>query len=93
MPAPDLDSDEGRAAYRKELRQVARPLRAGGLALVVGAAVLILMTRQGPAGLVEWAFTASYVMLGLGWVCVIGAVYTRTRHHKRRMRELEGASS
>ena len=45
MPAPDLDSDEGRAAYRKELRQVARPLRAGGLALVVGAALLFLFPR------------------------------------------------
>lgn len=93
MPAPDLDSDEGRAAYRKELRMVARPLRAGGLALVVGAAMLILLTRQGTPGLGEWAFTLSYVMLGFGWACVIGAIYTRNRHHKRRMRELQGASS
>ena len=93
MPSPDLNSDEGRAAYRKELRGVARPLRAGGLALVVGAAVLILVVRQENAAWSSWAFTASYVMLGLGWVAVIAAVYLRTRHHRRRMRELDEASS
>ncbi|MBB3870868.1 MAG: hypothetical protein KYX67_00725 [Brevundimonas sp.] len=93
MPGPDLDSDEGRAAYRKELRLVARPLRAGGLALVVGAAMLILLTRQGTPGLGDWAFTLSYVMLGAGWACVIGAIYARNRHHKRRMRQLDVMSS
>ncbi|WP_395943530.1 hypothetical protein [Brevundimonas sp.] len=93
MTKPDLDTDEGRAAYRKELRQVARPLRAGGLALVVGAAVLILLTRQGTPGLGEWAINLSYVMLGLGWASVIAAIWTRTQHHKRRMRELDGAAS
>lgn len=93
MASPDLDTEEGRAAYRKELRGVARPLRAGGLALVVGAAVLILVVRQGNPAWSSWAFTASYVMLGLGWALVIAAIYMRTRHHKRRMKELDGAAS
>ena len=83
MPAPDLSTEEGRAAYRKELRGVGRPLRAGGLAMVVGAAVLILLSRQGTVG--DWAVTVSYGMLAAGWAMVIAAVYMRTRHHKRRL--------
>jgi hypothetical protein len=85
MPAPDLSTDEGRAAYRKELRGVGRPLRAGGLAMVVGAAVLILISRQGAVG--EWAITVSYGMLAAGWAMVIAAIWMRTRHHKRRLAE------
>ena len=85
MPAPDLNTKEGRAAYRKELRAVGRPLRAGGLALVVGAAVVILMTRQGALG--AWAVNASYFMLAAGWVMVLAAIWMRTRHHKRRLAE------
>ena len=42
MTRPNLDSDEGRAAYRAELRRVAWPLRWGGLALIVVAAGLVL---------------------------------------------------
>lgn len=87
MPAPDLTTDEGRIAYRKELRAVGRPLRAGGLAMVVAAAVLILMSRQGTFGIGEWGVTVSYGMLAAGWVMVITAIYMRTRHHKRRLAE------
>jgi hypothetical protein len=32
-------------------------------------------------------------MLGAGWACVIGAIYARNRHHKRRMRQLDVMSS
>ena len=85
MSRPDLSTDDGRAAYRKELRSVGRPLRAGGLAMVVGAAMLILISRQGAIG--AWAVNASYFMLAAGWVMVISAIYLRTRHHKRRLAE------
>ena len=85
MSPPDLNTDEGRAAYRKELRGVGRPLRAGGLAMVVGAAVLILISRQGAVG--PWAVNLSYFMLAAGWVMVIAAIWMRTRHHKRRLAE------
>ncbi|WP_295707147.1 hypothetical protein [uncultured Brevundimonas sp.] len=87
MSAPNLETDEGRAAYRKELRSVGRPLRAGGLAMVVAAAVLILMVRQQTPRLGEWAVNLSYLMLAAGWVMVIAAVWMRTRHHKRRLAE------
>ena len=85
MAPPDLNTDEGRAAYRKELRGVGRPLRAGGLAMVVGAALLILISRQGTVG--PWAVNVSYFMLAAGWAMVIAAIWRRTRHHKRRLAE------
>lgn len=85
MAPPDLNTDEGRAAYRKELRGVGRPLRAGGLAMVVGAALLILISRQGTVG--PWAVNVSYLMLAAGWAMVIAAIWMRTRHHKRRLAE------
>ena len=85
MSPPDLNTEAGRAAYRKELRGVGRPLRAGGLAMVVGAAVLILISRQGTVG--AWAVNVSYFMLAAGWAMVIAAIWMRTRHHKRRLAE------
>lgn len=87
MPAPDLSTEEGRAAYRKELRGVGRPLRAGGLAMVVAAALLILLSRNGTFGIGEWGVTVSYAMLAAGWAMVIAAIWMRTRHHKRRLAE------
>ncbi len=45
MSLPDLSTDEGRAAYRKELMAVGRPYRLGGLALVVAGAGYIIGTR------------------------------------------------
>lgn len=87
MAAPDLSTDEGRAAYRKELRAVARPLRAGGLAMVVAAALLILLVRNGTFGIGQWGITVSYGMLAAGWAMVIAAIWQRTRHHKRRLAE------
>ena len=38
MSRPDLNTEEGRAAYRRELRRVAWPIRWGGLGLIVLAA-------------------------------------------------------
>ena len=75
MSPPDLNTEEGRAAYRKELRNVGRPLRAGGLAMVVGAAVLILISRQGAenygmalaAAVLLGLLTASVMLLAERW--------------------------
>ena len=50
-----------------------------------GAALLILISRQGAVG--PWAVNASYFMLAAGWVMVIAAIWMRTRHHKRRLAE------
>lgn len=83
MSAPDLETDEGRAAYRKELRRVAWPLRWGGLLLIVIAAAWVLFFGgAGGGGLV-----IAYAMLAIGWGMVLAAVFIRTRHHKRRLEE------
>lgn len=87
MSRPDLETEEGRAAYRKELRRVAWPLRWGGLALIVAAALLLLAARNGTIGPMQGALNLSYIMLGVGWICVLAAIWMRTQHHKRRLSE------
>jgi len=84
---PDLQSEEGRAAYRKELRQVALPLRWTGFGLIVVAAIWVLAARDSDyAG----TLTIAYGLLATGWVLVVAGVYMRTRHHRRRMAEIDG---
>ncbi len=85
MSVPDLNTDEGRAQYRRELRQVAQPYRWGGLALILLAAVVVTAASRGV--LPEMATLIGYGMLALGWALVILAVFLRTRHHKRRLAE------
>ena len=84
---PDLDTDDGRAAYRKELRRVAMPVRWGGLGLIVLGAVLALMARTGTLGLDNTVMPAAYAALAFGWVLVLAAIVIRTRHHRRRLAE------
>ncbi|WP_396593421.1 hypothetical protein [Brevundimonas sp. R86498] len=92
-PPPDLDTEEGRAAYRAELRKVALPLRWTGLGLIVAAALLVVAVSRDWAGVPEGAVVVGYGMLAAGWVLVIATVFLRTRHHRRRMAELEGSPS
>ena len=87
MTRPNLDSDEGRAAYRAELRRVGWPLRWGGLALIVVAAGLVLAVKDGKFGLSEDLMLIAYGLLAMGWALVVTAIFMRTRHHKRRLAE------
>lgn len=87
MSLPDLDSEEGRAAYRKELRMVAWPIRWGGLGLIVLGALLALGARYGTLGLDNGVMPFAYFALALGWAMVLAAIFIRTQHHKRRLRE------
>ena len=89
--APDLDTEAGRAAYRKELRQVALPLRWGGLGLIILAALFCVAASRGLLGLPEESIVIGYGMLAIGWALVIATTFLRTRHHRRRMAELDGA--
>lgn len=86
MTRPDLNTD-GVAAYRRELKQVGRPLRFAGLALIVAAALLILSVREGWIGGGELTTNVGYGMLALGWASFIAATFIRTRYHRRRMSE------
>ncbi len=84
---PDLNTEEGRAAYRRELRRVAWPIRWGGLGLIVLGALLALGARQGVMGLDNGVMTFAYGCLAVGWAMVLAAIFMRTQHHKRRLRE------
>jgi hypothetical protein len=87
MSRPDLDTEEGRAAYRKELRQVAWPVRWWGLSLILLGALFTLAVSRGMFGLAENAIVVGYGMLAFGWALVVAAVYMRTRHHRQRLME------
>ena len=87
---PDLETEEGRAAYRAELRKVALPLRWAGLAMILLAAVFCVGASRGFMGLPEGSVVIGYGLLAGGWALVIATTYLRNRHHRRRMAELEG---
>jgi hypothetical protein len=87
MSVPDLNTEEGRAAYRRELRRVAWPLRWGGLGLIVLGALLALGARYGTLGLGNGVMPFAYAAVAFGWAGVLAAIYMRTQHHKRRRRE------
>jgi hypothetical protein len=87
MARPDLESPEGRAAYRAELKRVGWKYRLGGFVLIVVAALLVVIARDGKFGLTEDAVTVAYGLLFAGWALVITAIFQRTRYHKRRMAE------
>lgn len=87
MSLPDLNTEDGRAAYRKELRKVALPIRWGGLALIVLGAILALMARNSVFGATNSILPVAYAALGLGWGLVLAGIVIRTRYHKRRLAE------
>ncbi|WP_260581499.1 hypothetical protein [Sphingopyxis sp. PET50] len=89
MSRPDLTDAEARAAYRRELRGVARWPRLAGFVLILGAVGLWAWPRSGgpwflgPLPTQTWA----WISLGLGWAIWIGVIVARTRHHRARMAE------
>jgi hypothetical protein len=81
---PNLDDPAARAAYKRELRSLARVPRRLGFALVaLGAGGLIYAQTRGivagPLRPVAWAAIA------VGWLNLIAAMIYRTRYHKGRM--------
>jgi hypothetical protein len=67
------------AAYKDEMRQVALPLRLGGLlGVMLGCALLIASTKFPAAGLVPLGFAC----LGLGWGVTGYAIWLRTQWAK-----------
>lgn len=87
MTAPNLDTDEGRAAYRRELKAFARPLRWSALALILASAAIIYAVTRGMLILPEFALQIAYGGLALGWALVLASIFLRTRHHRRRVAE------
>ena len=83
MTPPNLDDPKARAAYRRELRGVAKPMRYGGVALaLLGVVLSVIKTRIAPS-LPGWL---PLLVITLAIVTMCAAVIARTRYHLRRMR-------
>ncbi len=87
MSAPDLETEQGRVAYRAELRGVARPYRLGGFILILLGAGYVMGTRLGWFPADNTAVVIAYGAVAFGWALFIAATFLRTRHHKRRLAE------
>ena len=88
MSRPDLNDDAKVAEYRAELRAVGRNQRLAGFALVIlGAIAVWAAGYAGGAGpMVQWV---GYGALAFGWALMLGAIFMRTRYHRRRMAEMD----
>jgi len=86
MTRPDLNNDAKVAEYRAELRAVGRNQRLAGFALVILGAIAVWgASVAGAAGpMLQWI---GYGALAFGWALMLGAIFMRTRYHRRRMRE------
>jgi len=90
MSRPDLTDAEVRAAYRKELKGVARMPRLIGFSLVLLGALLVVMRAYGLFGYRVPSDRPDFVALGilaLGWVFLVWAFIQRNAYHRRRMSE------
>ena len=89
---PDLDSAEGRRAYRRELRRIAVAWRAFGFALLLAGTAGMVVFGRGPQSLLDSAEgVASLGLAALGWIALIVVIAKRTRYHKARMAEPAGS--
>lgn len=86
-PPHDLDTEEGRAAYRAELKAVGRPLRLGGLVLILLGVGYVVATRYDALPVIQPLMLVAYGFVAAGWVLFLTATYLRTRYHKRRLAE------
>jgi hypothetical protein len=83
---PNLSDPAARAAYKKELRGLARWWRWLGFVLIAGGVAGQFYLRGN--GLQEpWAMRATWGAIVLGWAIFVGVIAYRTRYHKARMAE------
>lgn len=83
LPPPDLSDPAQRAAYRRELRNVARPLRYTGIAFAVIGVILALLRAQSPQ-IMPAPIPIAAIVIGL--FNMLAAIGARTRYHVGRMR-------
>lgn len=83
MTPPDLRDPVQRAAYRRELAGVARPIRWLGVALaIVAAALAALRARYWP----QLPPVLPLVLLGMAALNLLAGVVIRLRYHRTRMK-------
>ena len=80
---PDLNDPSERAAYARELRAIARPVRLMGVALAVAGALLAALQRTRYPAIPT---VHPLVLLALGALHMLAAVAVRMKYHQRRMK-------
>jgi hypothetical protein len=83
---PDLSDPAARAAYKEELRGLARGWRLLGFLLILGGVAGQFYLR-GQGGGERWQWAASWTAIAAGWLIFIAVIVHRTRYHKARMAE------
>ena len=79
MTRPDLRDPEQRAAYRRELSTVARPVRLAAVAFLVVSLFLLMLVPAQP--------TVAYAALAVGALLSVIGIVQRSRYHRDRMAE------
>jgi hypothetical protein len=80
---PDLSDSAERAAYRRELRGIAKPFRYVGVGFaLLGAALAVMRARWLPTMPVIFPLAA----IAIGLFHMVAAIAIRTRYHMLRMR-------
>ncbi|MFA6114290.1 MAG: hypothetical protein WC729_09855 [Sphingomonas sp.] len=83
MTKPDLNDPAQRAAYRRELQGVAKPLRYTGVAFaLLGAVLAIIRSKWAP----QMPSAIPLAALALGVLNMLAAIALRTRYHQQRMK-------
>lgn len=84
MTKPDLNDPVQRAAYRRELQGIAKPLRYTGVAFaLLGALLAITRSKWAP----QMPSAIPMAALALGVLNMLAAVAIRTRYHQQRMKD------
>jgi hypothetical protein len=83
MTPPDLSDPGERAAYRHELREVAKPFRYIGVGFALsGAALAVVRARWLPT----MPTLVPLAAIAIGLFHMVAAIAIRTRYHMLRMR-------
>ncbi len=83
LPPPNLNDPAERAAYQKELRMVARPIRWLGVALAIAGAVLAGLRAR------YWPHVPAILplfLIGMAALHLLAGVVIRLKYHQARMR-------
>ena len=83
MTAPDLRDPEQFAAYKRELRAVARPIRLMGVGLIVAGALLAALQRTRFPAIPS---VIPLVLIALGALHMLVGIAIRTKYHQKRMK-------
>jgi hypothetical protein len=80
---PDLKDPAQLAAYRRELRGVAKPLRYTGIAFaLLGVALAVVQRNWVP----QMPTAIPMAAVSLGVLNMLAAIVLRTRYHQQRMK-------